>query len=72
MYFKTEKIKDHLRSTVSRNSSISNFSALCHRVCTGHGKPGKSWNLSEFKIKVLFGSLVTADDKARKMQGREE
>ena len=52
------------------------------RVRTGHGKPGKSWNLrisfsrpgnswglifgpwKSWKIEVLFGRLVTADDKA--------
>ena len=39
------------------------------RVRTGHGKPGKSWNLivgprKSWKIKVLFDRLVTADDKA--------
>ena len=50
---------------------------------TGHGKPGKSWNLrisfsrpgrswnlvigpgQSWKINVLFGRLVTVDDKAR-------
>ena len=50
------------------------------RVHTGHGKPGKSWNLrisffrlgkssnlivGPWKMKVLFGRLVTADDKGR-------
>ena len=53
----------------------------CYRVRTGHGKPGKPWNLrilfsrpgkswnfivgpwKSWKIKVLFGSFVTADDK---------
>ena len=41
-------------------------------VRTGHGKPGKSWNLhisfsspgKSWKIKVIFGKLVTADVKA--------
>ena len=57
------------------------------RICSGHGKPAKSWNLrisfsrpgkswnliiifepwKSWKIKVLFGSLVTTDDKARIM-----
>ena len=54
-----------------------------NQVCTGHGKPGKSWNLrisfsrpgkswnlivgpwKSWKIKVLFGRSVTADDKTR-------
>ena len=50
------------------------------RVRTGHGKPGKSWNLrisffrpgkssnlivGPWKMLVLFDRLVTADDKAR-------
>ena len=49
-----------------------------HRVRTGYGKPGKSWNLGistfrprkSWKIKVLFDKSVTADDKARTMQDR--
>ena len=58
------------------------------RVRTGHGKPGKSWNLrilfswpgknlivgpwESWKIKVLFGRLVTAGDKARTSEYRKE
>ena len=43
------------------------------RVRTGHGKPGKSWNLivgplKSSKMKVLLGRIVTADDKARQGQ----
>ena len=56
------------------------------RVRIGHGKPGKSWNLTIsfsrpgkswnlivgpwklWKIKVLFGRLVTADDKECKIK----
>ena len=43
------------------------------RVLTGRRKAGKSWNLrisfswpgKSWKIKFLFGRLVTADDKVR-------
>ena len=46
-----------------------------NRVRTGHGKPGKSWDLSisfsspgkSWKIKVLFDRLVTSSDKTRAM-----
>ena len=48
------------------------------RVHTGHGKPGKLWNLRisfpgleshlmSWKIKVLCDRLFTADNNARKM-----
>ena len=40
-------------------------------------RPGKSWNLivgpwESWKIKALFGRLVTAGDKARTIEDREE
>ena len=46
-----------------------------NRVRTGHGKRGKSWNLSSsfsrpgksLKIKVLLDRLVTSSDKTRAM-----
>jgi len=46
-----------------------------NRVRTGHGKRGKSWNLSvsfsrpgkSWKIKVLFDRLVTSRNKTRAM-----
>ena len=55
-----------------------------YSVCTGHGKPGKSWNWrisfsrpgrslnlivgpwKSWKMKGVFGRLITADGKARK------
>ena len=54
------------------------------RVRIGHGKPAKSWNFkisfsrpvkswnNFWSLKVLFGRLVTTDDKARIMYNKEE
>ena len=49
------------------------YAVFVQRVRTGHGKPGKSWNLrisfcrpgKSWRIKNLFDRLVTAGDKAR-------
>ena len=52
------------------------LSAYIFRVHTGHGKPGKSWNLivdpwKSWKIKVLCDRLVASNDKARTMWDKE-
>ena len=56
-------------------SVILNFEIFINltRARTGHGKPGNSWNLivspwKLWKIKVLFGRSVTADDKECKVK----
>ena len=46
------------------------------KVCAGHGKQGKSWNLIDspaksLKIKFMLDRLYTADVKARTLSNKD-
>ena len=73
LFLRDVTIKDVANHGTYSNPGRQVWAQNENRVCAGHGKPGKSWNLivgpgKLWKMKVLFGRLDTTDDKARQGQ----